>query len=90
MWWKIKIPYKRKIFIRLLQSNKILTKANLEKKDWNGNIQRHFCGSIESLKQLTTCSMSLRNMILDHWMRFCQNLMHQWYKFDHVIESAIS
>jgi len=41
--WKMKIPFKIKIFLRYLRRRVVLTKDNLAKRNWNGNQQCCFC-----------------------------------------------
>ena len=54
--WKSKIPLKIKIFLWLLRNDGILTKSNLAKRGWQGNLDCPFCGSFESIDHLfVTC-----------------------------------
>ena len=50
--WKSKLPQKIKIFIWLVVRNKILTKDNLKKRNWNGSQECCFCGVDESIDHL--------------------------------------
>jgi hypothetical protein len=50
--WKSKLPQKIKIFIWLVVRNKILTKDNLKKRNWNGSQACCFCGYDESTDHL--------------------------------------
>jgi hypothetical protein len=50
--WKSKLPQKIKIFIWLVVRNKILTKDNLKKRNWNGSLECCFCGVDESIDHL--------------------------------------
>ena len=50
--WKSKLPQKIKIFIWLVVRNKILTKDNLKKRNWNGSQECCFCGGDESIDHL--------------------------------------
>jgi hypothetical protein len=49
--WKIKIPLKIKVFLWLLHRETILTKDNLAKRKWNGNVMC-CCDSYETIQQL--------------------------------------
>lgn len=42
--WKIQCPSKFKIFSWLVMQDKILSKANLARRDWTGNTSCVFCG----------------------------------------------
>jgi zinc-binding in reverse transcriptase len=42
--WHSKIPLKIQIFMCLVRKNRILTKINLKKRGWSGNVQCVFCG----------------------------------------------
>jgi zinc-binding in reverse transcriptase len=54
--WKTNIPLKIKIFVWLVRKNRVLTKINLSKKDWNENTQCMFCKEDESTDHLfVTC-----------------------------------
>jgi hypothetical protein len=50
--WKIRIPLKIKVFISLLYREAILTKDNLVKRNWHGNVRRCFCDSLETIQHL--------------------------------------
>jgi hypothetical protein len=50
--WKSKLPQKIKIFMWLVVRNKILTKDNLKKRNWNGSLECCFCGVDESIDNL--------------------------------------
>jgi hypothetical protein len=50
--WKNRLPYKIKTFLWLVRHNKILTKDNLFKKNWRGNLDCIFCGFSESIDHL--------------------------------------
>lgn len=54
--WKTKIPLKIKIFMWLVKEGKILTKDNLAKKGWSGNMTCQFCNLVETIDHLfVTC-----------------------------------
>jgi hypothetical protein len=50
--WKIRIPLKIKVFIWLLYRDAILTKDNLVKRNWQGNVRCCFCDSLETIQYL--------------------------------------
>jgi hypothetical protein len=50
--WKTKIPLKIKIFLWLLYREKILTKDNLVKRNWNGNVMCCFYNNYETIQHL--------------------------------------
>jgi hypothetical protein len=50
--WKIKIPLKIKVFIWLLYRESILTKDNLVKRNWHGDVKCCFCDSHETIQHL--------------------------------------
>ena len=52
MIWKLKIPFKIKIFLWYLQRGVILTKDNLAKKNWKGSQKCCGCNSNETIKHL--------------------------------------
>jgi hypothetical protein len=50
--WKIKIPLKIKVFIWLLYREAILTKDNIVKRNWYGNVKCYFCDGNETIQHL--------------------------------------
>jgi hypothetical protein len=50
--WKIKVSLKIKVFLWLLHREAILTKDNLVKRNWHGNIMCCFCDSYETMQHL--------------------------------------
>jgi hypothetical protein len=50
--WKIKIPMKVRIFLWEVLKNSILTKDNLLKRGWTGNVQCQFCNEKETINHL--------------------------------------
>jgi hypothetical protein len=50
--WKTRLPHKIKVFLRLVRYKKILTKDNLFKRHWQGNLDCIFCGLLESIDHL--------------------------------------
>jgi hypothetical protein len=50
--WKTRLPYKIKVFLWLIMYKKILTKDNLFKRHWHGNLDCAFCGLSESIDHL--------------------------------------
>jgi hypothetical protein len=46
---KTKLPSKIKVFLWLVPRNKILTKANLRKRNWHGPAVCVLCGIAESI-----------------------------------------
>lgn len=49
---KTRLPHKAKVFLWLVLHNKILTKDNLSKRNWKGNLNCVFCGLPESIDHL--------------------------------------
>jgi hypothetical protein len=47
-----KLPHKIKVFLWLVLRNKILTKDNLKKRNWQGSDGCVFCGLLESINHL--------------------------------------
>ncbi|CAN6179680.1 unnamed protein product [Urochloa humidicola] len=57
--WKARLPLKIKIFMWLLQSNAILTRDNLIKRNWMGDKRCNFCVADESVQHLFfDCSLA--------------------------------
>jgi hypothetical protein len=50
--WKLKIPFKIKIFLWYLERGIILTKDNLGRKNWKGSQKCFFCNANETIKHL--------------------------------------
>jgi hypothetical protein len=50
--WKMKVPLKIRIFMWLLFHKVILTKDNLKKRNWQGNMKCCFCNDDESIEHL--------------------------------------
>ncbi|PUZ72532.1 hypothetical protein GQ55_2G401100 [Panicum hallii var. hallii] len=58
--WKAKIPLKNKIFMWLAQQDAILTRDNLAKRNWQGDLRRSFCQCPETAEHLCfTCSLAI-------------------------------
>ena len=57
--WKGRTPLKIKIFLWLIEQNVILTKDNLVKRKWQGDVRCCFCPENESINHLFfDCSMA--------------------------------
>lgn len=57
--WKSKTPLKIKVFMWLIEQNAILTKDNLNKRNWHGSLRCKFCTENESIIHLFfDCSLS--------------------------------
>jgi hypothetical protein len=50
--WKAKIPQRIKIFLWLVINDKILSKENLRKKNWQGNVNCEWCGCLETTSHI--------------------------------------
>ncbi|CAN6182020.1 unnamed protein product [Urochloa humidicola] len=50
--WKLKIPLKIKVFMWYLIKGVILTKDNLARKQWHGNLSCSFCAQNETIQHL--------------------------------------
>jgi hypothetical protein len=50
--WQIKVPIKIKIFLWYLKKGVILTKDNLVRRHWNGNMKCCFCHCPEIIQHL--------------------------------------
>ena len=50
--WKLRVPLKIKIFMWYLIKGVVLTKDNLVKRNWQGNIKCGFCDSNETIQHL--------------------------------------
>jgi hypothetical protein len=64
--WKTRLPYKIKVFLWLVMYKKILTKDNLFKRHWHGNLDYAFCGLPESIDHLFF-SMFVRQICLENF-----------------------
>lgn len=53
--WKVKIPLKIEIFMLLVENDAILTKNNLAKRNWQGDMRYSFA---KSRRALVTCSLN--------------------------------
>jgi hypothetical protein len=57
--WKAKIPQRIKVFLWLILENKILSKENLKKKKWHGNVNCNWCGCLETTNHIFyTCQVA--------------------------------
>ena len=52
MFGKVKVPFKIKVFMWFVHKQVILTKDNLEKRNWTGSTRCSFCDKDESIKHL--------------------------------------
>jgi hypothetical protein len=50
--WKAKIPQRIRVFMWLILKNKILSKENLKRKNWQGNVNCDWCGCLETTKHV--------------------------------------
>jgi zinc-binding in reverse transcriptase len=76
IWWVLPIPLKVKVFMWLVCHNRILTKDNLHKRGWDGNLQFIFCSENETVSHLfVTCGWVTQ---IWFWMDKCQNYLHCW------------
>jgi hypothetical protein len=50
--WKAKIPQRIRVFLWLILKDKILSKENLEKRKWQGNVNCDWCGCLETTKHI--------------------------------------
>jgi hypothetical protein len=50
--WKLKLPLKIKVFLWYLYKGVVLTKDNLARRQWQGDIKCCFCSSDESIQHL--------------------------------------
>ena len=50
--WNIKVSLKIKVFLWYLYKGVTLTKDNLARKNWNGNVKCSFCNLSESIQHL--------------------------------------
>jgi zinc-binding in reverse transcriptase len=82
--WKAPIPLKIKIFLWLVQQNRILTKDNLIKRRWQGDTKCIFCDEYETVTHLfIKCSIAF---CLWSWIcRYnncnfsCNSIKELWY-----------
>ena len=50
--WGATIPLKIKIFLWLVKQNRVLTRDNLSRRGWSGNMQCVYCSEMESVNHL--------------------------------------
>jgi hypothetical protein len=50
--WKAKIPQRIKVFLWLILEDKILSKENLKKRNWHGNVNCDWCGCLETTNHI--------------------------------------
>jgi len=50
--WKSAVPAKIKIFLWLMYNNAVLTKDNMIKRKWTGDLTCYFCDKVENLSHL--------------------------------------
>jgi hypothetical protein len=65
--WKIKVPLKIKIFLWYIKNGVTLTKDNLAKRNWKGNLSCCSCCSLETIEHL---------FIHCHFTRFIWNTIY--------------
>jgi zinc-binding in reverse transcriptase len=88
LWWYLPIPLKVKVFMWLVLHNKILTRDNLRKRGWEGEIQCTICNKQESISHLFfTCHIAKQ---IWFWMGLCQNYFLQWHSIEDVVEFALA
>jgi zinc-binding in reverse transcriptase len=52
LWWNLFIPLKVKVFMWLVMHNRILTRDNLRRGGWVGDLQCTMCTEQESISHL--------------------------------------
>ena len=52
LWWKLPVPPKIRAFMWLTNKNKILTKSNLHRRRWTGDLTCLFCMELEDSNHL--------------------------------------
>jgi hypothetical protein len=69
--WKAKIPQRIKVFLWLILNDKILSKENLSKRNWQGNARCDWCGCLETTShifydcQVASFTWKVIQMVLD-------------------------
>jgi hypothetical protein len=57
--WKIKIPLKIRVLLWLLYREAIVTKDNIVKRNWHGNVMCCFCNNYKTIQHLFfDCSLA--------------------------------
>jgi hypothetical protein len=84
LWWGAPIPHKIKVFMWLLTKKKILTKVNLAKRGWNGELKCQFCNMEDLVDHLIIGCRYSRTVWV--WMGVCQEFLVNWYRIEDILE----
>jgi hypothetical protein len=74
--WSLKVPLKIKIFVWYLYKGVTLTKDNLARKNWQGDLKCSFCNADENIQHLF-CDCPLARFIWHIFMFFSISLHQQ-------------
>lgn len=86
MWWNLPIPPKIKVFIWLIEHDKILTKDKLLIRGWIWNPSCQFCSEEETIDQLfLNCQFAHK---IGFWLGKTQYVMHTWQKWVDLVDFA--
>ena len=84
IWWPVPIPLKIQIFMWLVCKSRIVTRDNMAKRGWGGELKCSFCPDSESAIHLILhCSIAKQ---IWFYMGECQNMIHIWVSFDDVFD----
>ena len=91
LWWSLPIPHKIKIFMWLLFKNKILTKAVLQHRGWQGCNLCQFCTGAD--REETAEHLFLKCPFVFKiwfWMGGIQDILYAWQSLDDILLYAMS
>jgi len=88
LWWHLPIPKKIRVFMWLLNNNKILTKNILRSRGWNGNTQCSFCDALEIRDHLFLNCPLIQQVWF--WLGKSQNFLHTWHSCTDIIHFCLS
>ncbi|KAJ1687022.1 hypothetical protein LUZ63_018412 [Rhynchospora breviuscula] len=86
MIWKLKVPYKIRIFIWLMSHNRILTKTNLLKKGWHGDSSCVFCGAEKTNDHIFLLCPFAKSIW--YWLGDSYNNYTSWHNITDILNFA--
>ncbi|KAJ4804331.1 RNA-directed DNA polymerase (reverse transcriptase)-related family protein [Rhynchospora pubera] len=86
IWWELKVPVKIQVFMWLVMHDKILSKHNLSKKGWPGDVSCCCCGDVETTTHLFLFCPIIKTVWF--WLGNCQNEFYKWQSLPDIVNFA--
>lgn len=88
IWWRLPVPPKIQVFMWLVFRNRILTKDNLRKRGWDGDITCMFCGEVETANHLLSNCFLVQQILC--WLGQSHLHFHNWNSLQDVFDFSLT